>query len=310
MLREKRKQEHMELRVLRYFVVLAEELHFGRASARLLLAQPSLSYAIKELERELGIVLLNRDRRSVSLTEAGKAVLIEAQRTLDQAERVRSVAEQFRARQTGMLRVGFEATGAGQIGTVAQARFTKRYPDVRVVPRRFDWGEEAEALRTGAVDIAYIWLPAMMQGLQMEIIASEPRLVAMPQHHPLAAQTHVQIMDLAEEPLMWTKRAPKAWVDWWAVNPRPDGREPRWGPTNENTEEMLEQVAAGLAICFAPASMSTYYARPDLVWRPIVDIEPLQIAVAWRGDETNPLVEIFVSIVRTVATELQGTWPQ
>ncbi len=79
------------------------------------MAQPSLSYALKELEQELGVVLLKRDRRSVSLTEAGKAVLIEAQRTLDQAERVRSVAEQFRARQTGMLRVGFEAC-AGYFG--------------------------------------------------------------------------------------------------------------------------------------------------------------------------------------------------
>ncbi len=297
----------MELRTLQYFVVLAEELHFGRAAARLLLAQPSLSYALKELERELGVVLLKRDRRSVSLTEAGQAVLMEARRTLDQAERVRRVAEQFRARQTRMLRVGFEATGAGQIGTVAQARFTKQYPDVHVVPRRFDWGEEAEALRARSVDIAYVWLPAAMQGLQMEIIATEPRLVAMPHHHPLAGRTSVQIMGLADEPLMWTKKAPKAWVDWWAVNPRPDGEEPRWGPTNDNAEEMLEQVAAGLAICFAPASMSTYYARPDLVWRPIVDIEPLHIAIAWRANETNPLIESFVSTVREVAAERQGS---
>jgi DNA-binding transcriptional LysR family regulator len=297
----------MELRVLQYFVVLAEELHFGRAAARLLVAQPSLSYALKELEQELDVVLLKRDRRSVSLTEAGRAVLIEARRTLEQAERVRSVAEQFRARLTGVLRVGFEATGAGQIGTAAQARFTQQYPDVRVVPRRFDWGAEAEALRTGAVDVAYVWLPALMEGLQMEIVASEPRLVGMAQHHPLATCTQLHIMDLANESLMWTKKAPKAWVDWWAVNPRPDGREPYWGPTNDNVEEMLEQVAAGLAICFAPASMSIYYARPDLVWRPIVDIEPLQIAIAWRADETNPLVKIFVSIVQAVAVELQAS---
>lgn len=81
-------------------------------------------------------------------------------------------------------------------------------------------------------------------------------------------------MDLKDEPIMWTRRAPRLWVDWWAVNPRPDGSEPIWGPENENVEEMLEQVAEGAAICITPRSMATHYSRPDLVWVPIADIEP------------------------------------
>ncbi|GHO47628.1 LysR family transcriptional regulator [Ktedonospora formicarum] len=290
----------MELRVLHYFVVLAEELHFSRAATRLAVAQPSLSYAIKALEQELGVALFERDRRHVSLTEAGDAVLIEARRTLAQAKQIHVVAEQYHAKLAGMLRVGFEATGAGPIGAAVQARMAQEYPDVKIIPKRFDWGAEVDALRRGIVDVAYVWLPAQIEGLHTEVIASESRFVALPLAHPLAARSQLRIMELADEPLMWTRSAPKAWVDWWAVNPRPDGREPVWGPTNENAEEMLEQVAAGRAICFAPASMSSYYARPDLAWRPIVDIEPLHIALAWRVDERNPLIEHFVSIVRQV----------
>ncbi len=104
---------------------------------------------------------------------------------------------------------------------------------------------------------------------------------------------------------MWTRRAPRYWVDWWAVNPRPDGREPRWGPENENVEEMLEQVADGSAYCIVPASMTTFYARPDVVWVPLVDVDPLRIAVAWRARDASPLVAGFVAVVRELREESQ-----
>jgi hypothetical protein len=85
------------------------------------------------------------------------------------------------------------------------------------------------------------------------------------------------------------------------VNPRPDGREPRWGPENENVEEMLEQVADGSAYCIVPASMTEFYARPDLVWIPLEDVEPLRIALAWREHDASPLIAAFAGIVREVA---------
>ena len=100
---------------------------------------------------------------------------------------------------------------------------------------------------------------------------------------------------------MWTRRAPRYWVDWWAVNPRPDGREPRWGPENENVEEMLEQVADGSAYCIVPASMTEFYARPDLRWVPITDVDPLRIALAWRERDTSPLVAAFAAVVRELS---------
>jgi DNA-binding transcriptional LysR family regulator len=96
---------------------------------------------------------------------------------------------------------------------------------------------------------------------------------------------------------MWTERAPREFVDWWAVNPRPNGSEPRWGPTNDNVEEMLEQVAEGAAYCISPHSMALFHARPDLVWIPIEDIEPLRIALAWRERDDSPLLPAFAEVV-------------
>ena len=107
--------------------------------------------------------------------------------------------------------------------------------------------------------------------------------------------------ELTDEPIMWTRRAPRYWVDWWAVNPRPDGREPTWGPENDNVEEMLEQVADGSAYCIVPASMTEYYARPDLAWVPVDDVDPLRIALAWRERDGSPLVAAYAAIVRELA---------
>jgi DNA-binding transcriptional LysR family regulator len=116
-------------------------------------------------------------------------------------------------------------------------------------------------------------------------------------------------MDLKDEPILWTSRAPRHWVDWWAVNPvnpRPDGSEPIWGPENENVEEMLEQVAEGAAICITPRSMATHYARPDLAWVPIADIEPLRIALCWRRGDDSALVSSFAQVTRDLAAAAAG----
>ncbi|WP_309114202.1 LysR family substrate-binding domain-containing protein [Saccharothrix sp.] len=183
------------------------------------------------------------------------------------------------------------------------AEFSARHPEVVVEPKRFDWGGEVDALRDGVVDTAFVWLPADTSGLRTEVVALEHRLVGVAATHPLAARSAVTIADLRDEPLVWTRKAPRHWVDWWAVNPRPDGSEPVWGPENDNVEEMLDHVAAGAAVCIGPASMAAYYARPDLAWRPITDIPPLRIALARPVTCTNPLVTAFTEVVR----ELAGT---
>jgi len=178
---------------------------------------------------------------------------------------------------------------------------------VRVEPRSFEWGGEVAGLRDGECDLAFVWLPADTTGLHAEIVASEPRHAGLALGHPLAARGSISIGELADEPIMWTRRAPRHWVDWWAVNPRPDGRPPVWGPENEHVEEMLEQVAGGVAMCIAPSSLTEFYGRPDIAWVPIADIPPLRIAIAWRdADPVPPAVAAFAGVVRELAAESAG----
>lgn len=290
-----------ESRDLRYFVAVAERLSFSRAAEDLPLSQPALSEAVRRLEAEVGTRLLRRNSRRVELTGPGEVLLADAREVLAQLDHAIDRAARAGRGELGRLRVGFEASGAGELSTLARARFAREHPAVRVEPKRFDWGGEAAGLREGACDVAFVWLPNDLSGLEAEEVASEHRYAGLPRGHRLSRRPRVSIMDLKDEPIMWTRRAPRLWVDWWAVNPRPDGSEPVWGPENENVEEMLEQVAEGAAICITPRSMATHYARPDLAWVPIADIEPLRIALCWRRGDDSALVSSFARVTRDLA---------
>ncbi|XVS66661.1 LysR family transcriptional regulator [Actinosynnema sp. CA-299493] len=284
----------VDTRVLRYFVAVAERLSFTGAARELYVSQPALSRQIRQLEADLGVELFVRTGREVLLTAAGGELLPLARRALvDWRDAVRSTRSAAAA-EANVLRVGFVASGGGSVARRARAVFAEQRPDVTIEPKRCDWGGEPDALRQGVVDVAFVWLPADTDGLRTHPVATEARCVALARDHPLAARESVGIADLRDEPLMWTRKASKAWVDWWAVNPRPDGGEPVWGPENDNVDEMLEHVAAGAAVCLGPESMAAYYAHPDLAWRPVTDIEPLRIVVAWTSGATRPVVRAFV----------------
>ncbi|SES22639.1 DNA-binding transcriptional regulator, LysR family [Lentzea xinjiangensis] len=291
----------VDTRLLRYFVVVAEELSFTRAAKRLYVAQPSLSRQIRQLEARLGADLFTRTSSAVALTAAGRALLPAARRQVAEWQESVRLVRTAAAAERNVLRIGFAATGGGDLARRARSAFTRRYPGVTVEPKRFEWGGEARAVRDGLADVAYVWLPAELDGLCSEVVATERRWVAVKTTHPLASREEVGIGDLRDEPLMWTRVAPPEWVDWWAVNPRPDGSEPVWGPENANVEEMLEHVATTSGVCIGPESMKSFYVHPDLTWRPVVDIEPLRIALAWPEHSANALVHAFVEIVRRLA---------
>jgi DNA-binding transcriptional LysR family regulator len=291
----------MELRELRYVLAIDKTGNLSRAAEVLHVSQPALSYALRKLESELGVQIFDRHSGGVKPTVAGKDVISAAKRTVREADRIAELARAHADGQRGVLRIGFEATGAGELTTRARSEFTRTHPAVRVQPKRYDWGGEADALRDGAVDAAFLWLPADTSGMHVEVVHTEPRIAAVWRGHRLARRKSISILDIRDDPLMWTDKAPRAWVDWWAVNPRPDGSAPVWGPTNDNVEEMLEQVAEGRAVCIVPESMGSFYGRPDLCWIPIADIEPLRVALAWMKPGSK-LVSEFAAVVRELAS--------
>ncbi|MET8831857.1 LysR family transcriptional regulator [Streptomyces sp. NPDC004610] len=299
----------IDTRVLRYFIAVAEQLSFTRAARELFLTQPSLSRQIQRLESDLGLRLIVRSGREIRLTEAGEALLPLARGVVSEWEAALREVRGAEAARQRLLRIGFVATGAGALGRRARALLLAGRPGVRVEPKRFEWGGEAEALRRGLVDVAFVWLPADLEGLDHEVVAEENRWVAVAASHRLGgSQDPVGITELRDEPLLWTGRAPRAWVDWWAVNPRPDGSAPVWGPQNDNVEEMLEHTATGTSVCFGTESMAAYYAHPDLVWRPLAGVDPLRIALAWPHGTDTDLVRAFRSAVREAGrTTTEGT---
>lgn len=293
----------VDTRVLRYFVAVAEHLSFTQAARALFVSQPSLSRQIRQLEDRLGAELFLRSKTEVRLTRAGETLLAVTKRQLAEWEETIRIVRATASAESNVLRVGFVATGGSSLGRHARLAFLADHPYATVEPKRFDWGGEADALRQGMVDVAFLWLPADTSGLHTAVVATEQRMVAMSTSHRLADRETLTIVDLRDEPILWTRRAPAAWVDWWAVNPRPDGSTPVWGPENDNVEEMLEHAATTGAICMGPASMAAYYTHPDLVWRPITDLDPLQIVVAWPQSPVNPLASAYVQTVQVLAEQ-------
>ena len=164
-----------ESRDLRYFVAVAERLSFSRAAEDLPLSQSALSEAVRRLEAAVGARLLRRNSRRVELTPAGEILLADARDVLAHLDHAIDRAERAGRGEIGRLRVGFEASGAGELSTLARARFAREHPAVRVEPKRFDWGGEAAGLREGDCDVAFVWLPNDLSGLEVEDVSSERR---------------------------------------------------------------------------------------------------------------------------------------
>lgn len=280
------------------FIAVAQVLSFSRAAEQLGISQSAISRQIKKLENDLGVHLFARNSREVQLTHAGTAFVEPARALLASWESAQRAARGAEAEHDRVLRVGYQATGAGRLTTLARSLFSARFPDVRVEPKRLEWAGEVEALRQGIVDVAFIWLPADLIGLETEEVCSEPRVVGVAADHRLAGQREVKLADLRGEPMSFARRAPKEWVNWWAVSPRPDGSEAVLGPPNDNVEELLEYVAAGPGICIVPQSIAEYYPRPGLVWLPLTDAEALRVAIGWPRTSRNRLVSEFAAVVR------------
>jgi len=277
----------LDLRLVRSFTVVAEELHFGRAAARLYVAQPALSRQIRRLETSLGVELLDRTTRRVSLTAAGSLFLVQSRRLLAAGERARAAAQQDAP---GRITVGF---AAGLTITAAVAAFRTDFPNAEIRMKRLDWFEQHDAVRNGGVDVCVGRLPIDDTEVAVSPLYDEPRVVMLPIGHRFAGKESLSIVDLADEPIARHEGA-AAWDAFWRVDPRPDGRPAPDGPVVEGIEEKLEHVANGDCIAIVPASAADHYVRNDVCGTPIRDIPPATVAILTRREQHPPMLLAFI----------------
>jgi DNA-binding transcriptional LysR family regulator len=281
----------LDLRKLRYFVAVAEQLHFGRAAAGLHIAQPVLSRQIRALEDELHVQLFLRDRRSTELTAAGRQLLEDARPLLASANALqRRVA--LAARSRSRFSVGFMP---GITVTAAVRELTARHPQVTVELLRTSWHDQVEVLHEGRVDVSIVRLPIDTRGLSVRPLHTEPRMVALRIDHRLAGKESVTVADLADEHLLQDPDAVPEWRDI-AVELREGTRSGH--PSFGSIEEKLEHVAAGHGIVIIPASTAAYYTRPDITHLPVGDIALNQVCLAWIATRRTRLVHEFADIAQ------------
>ncbi len=295
----------MELRHLRYFVAVAEELHFGRAAERLRIAQPPLSRQIKDLEREVGTPLFDRVPRGVELTPAGQAFLPEARLTLAQAERAQRTAQRAALGETGRLRVGFveAATHTGILPDVL-GFFRVHLPAIGLSLFELDPLRQEEAFRDGRIDLG-ILQGSMLESarwLREESIYTEPIVLAVPGEHRLAGRTRFTLASLAEEAfVLFPRQTDPALFDDIVSRCRTAGFSPRVVQEATGWHTLTSLVGAGVGIGFVPKSI-TAFQQQGVAYRSIPDLSvQMMLSAVWRAGEKSPVRERFVTALRAVA---------
>jgi DNA-binding transcriptional LysR family regulator len=282
----------LDLRKLRYFLAVAEELNFARAAERLHIVQPVLSRQIAALERELGVTLFERSKRGTRLTDAGMSLVGEARAIL-----VSASAVQRRVRRAGQEGTVFTAAFMpGIVVTPVVMSLEETFPGLRVNVLRAEWDSQVEVLHDGRADVSLVRLPVPLDGLTVMPLYTEPKVAILPMDHPLSAVSDLRIADLVDYELLQQADAVPEWRDA-VARLRPDYERPGVAVTH-SVEEKLEQVAAHRGIAILPKSTASYYVRPDVISRPIVDALPSEVAVAFEADHRTSHVEAFVAAAR------------
>jgi DNA-binding transcriptional LysR family regulator len=289
----------MELRHLRYFVAVAEELHFGRAAARLHMTQPPLSKQIQALERELGVTLFVRGR-SITLTPAGASFLRAARRLLEGAQAAADAARQADMGRLRRLRVGYPATAALPLIAAALRTFEERYPNTVVDVRAGHTGPHLDGLRADELDVAFVQTAARWHSdtLALERLCEEPLLLALPVGHTLAARDAVPVELLAHESVILPPRALNpALADRLAEQVlAPAGAVPA-ALECTTVESALPAVANGLGVTLAPASITRALAVPGVVCVPLVPSPQVCHGLAWRDGAAPESLDAFLGVL-------------
>jgi DNA-binding transcriptional LysR family regulator len=286
------------LQQLRYFVAVAEEGNVSRAAARLLVAQPSVSAQLRQLERTLGADLFRRHQRGVELTRAGAMFLVEARRTVAAADQAVAVGRTAARGAAGELRVGFIVGTQVEPTSRILASFRTRHPGVRVEFAEHTFADPSAGLVSRDVDVAFVMPPISHDGLEFHTIYEASRVAVVAASHPLAGQTAVSVRELLDDPWIPAETDDALCRDFWLATAHRGGVPARLAPSTRTIDKFVQLIAAGDGVGLAAAWAERAFARPGIAFVPVTDVEPATTALAWRADTANPLVEEFVSVTR------------
>ena len=296
----------MELRHLRYFVAVAEHLHFARAAESLHLTQPALSHQIKALEDDLGVRLFERTKREVTLTQAGAYFLAEAQATLTQAQRAQAVAQRVARGQLGKVRLGYvpSVPFSGLLPQLGSA-FGQQAPELQLVLEETLTGpEQLIKIAGGKLDAGLLRLPLEqpLPHLETKVLIKERMVIALREDHPLAGRKQLSVTDLRKERfIVWQGVQPMTMYDHLLALAQAGGFALRVAQAAPSLAAMVALVAGGAGIAYVPESLRNMKV-PSVCFRPLRDLARVsELAVCYRSDETSLAVWKFLKMLNAFA---------
>lgn len=289
----------MELRHLKYFIAVAEELNFRKAAERLHMEQPPLSRQIHQLEEELSVELFTRDKRGVLLTEAGEAFLGEARLTIAQADRTARIAQQFNGTQPKRLTIGYLICAFDRLLSQMIQTFRQTSPGVEIVLKGMHTAPQLEALFAGEIDVGFVYFPVNQPELLTQLVLREPLVLVLPKTHPLAVSPTIPLAVLANEPMLIYPRFVKPdCYDLIITLCHEAGFQPRIVQEATPPELLVSLVEAGVGLALVEASVESRHDR-GVVYRPIAESTPyLDMGAVWHKGRSGAIVNQFISVVR------------
>jgi len=304
----------VDLRQLRYFVAVAEELHFTRAAERLHLAQSALSAQIRGLEKEIGAPLFVRSTRRVSLTPVGETLLDDARDVLDRADRVLARARALARHEADALAVGCLGAVPGELLTDILRELAALRPQARVDVRTFGFAEIHPSITAARADVAFVYLPyddEELADLEVVPLRDEQRVVVLAASHRHADRDALSPADLAGERFVSHSPAVSAtWRDFWMLTDQLGSRPEIHEHAADDMDDWLHLIARGEAIDTCPTLVSRYYAWPGVRYVPLVGAPPATLALVHRRGVREPLVQAFVEVAVEVAARVSGPLPE
>jgi DNA-binding transcriptional LysR family regulator len=297
----------MEIRHLRYFVALADELHFGRAAQKLGIRQPPLSQQIRALEASLGVSLFHRTSRRVELTAAGQALLPAARHLLASATAAQEAAQYAGRGETGQLVLGFVGSATATLLPSALRRFRPRYPRVTLRLRELTTSQQVHALREGTLDVGLLRPPLSLteaDAIDVEPVGAERLMAVLPADHPLAGERAIAAERLADEPFVLFPRelGPGLHEQIMSCCARA-GFMPRISQEAVQMQTITALVAGGLGVSIVPSSVSRFHRR-DVVYRQLRPAtRVVHLGAARRRDNHNPAALNFLAVTRELVGE-------